>query len=154
MSTKNQRDLFLHCCGWCCLSVILIGAIFSYYLFGIMYLIKDYNLECGHLWEYCLTSLICSLTMIGVYNKIDDGDILGLCVLGISSMMDIGLTIWGGFELQNQCHQYKLYYFGIFSMIIQIMTPLTIVIVGICLCYYTESPTRPLTTIQNTVVRV
>lgn len=156
MSTKNQRELnlFIHFCGWFCLSIMLIVPFISYYICGIVYLVKDYKIECGYLWEYSLTSLICSLTMIGVYNKIDDGDIFGMTFLLISSLMDMGLAIWGGFELQNRCYQYDLYYFGVFSMILQIMTPLAIVIVGVCLCYHAETPTRSVTTIQNSVIRV
>lgn len=118
-------------CGCLCFGSILvlafIAAIISYIVFGIMYLVQDYEIahECSrsNLWAYCLTAIILSLCRSGAKNSTDENGGNNLCILFCIGVIELSLAIWGGIELwQNSCDNLSgsnLWKFGLATFCIQ-----------------------------------
>ena len=85
------------------LMIILIGGLISYYVFGILFLVKYYDKfsECSqsHLWEYVLTSLVLSLINSKLYNSNDNKNNVSFINLILIFLINLGLNIWGGIEI-------------------------------------------------------
>lgn len=117
---------------------IVIGCV-CYYIFGIIYLVEDYDKaeRCSrsNLWAYVLVSLILGLKNSKFTSNKDEYDnhLITLICLGL---IDAGISIWGGIELfDNMCSDLKdsnLYTFGLVTFIVQVIfAGLTIFIIPI-----------------------
>ena len=109
---ENNRpiDNMVFCCPICIsyafiifLMLLLLGGIICYYIFGIMFLVKDYEQfsDCSksYLWEYVLVSLIMSLINTSIYNSKDKNDNLSFINIIFIFLTTLGLCIWGGIEI-------------------------------------------------------
>ena len=151
-SNNSNENSFLECCGLCCLSTFalaLIGSAISYIVFGIIFLVDDYNVakscESSSLWAYVLTAIILSVMRSNAKNSSDDNDkSVTICILFFLGLIETGLAIWGGLELWDKsCDDLKesnLWTFGLVTFCIQIICgalflviiPLSFLICCIC----------------------
>ena len=75
MNSNKESDCLniIYGCSLCWLTLILIAGCFSYIVFGIIYLIEDYDIahDCNNssLWAYVLTSVIISFLRLGNKKK-------------------------------------------------------------------------------------
>lgn len=96
-------------CNLCIFGLALIAGCLAYMVFGIMFLIQDYNVanDCkgSNLWEYALVACILSLSRCNANNANDkDSGGLNLGILICLGLIEAGLGIWGGIELfSNSC---------------------------------------------------
>ena len=105
MASENskQEPCLPYCCG--CLGVMaLIGGIISWFVFGILFLVKDYDVwhECkneSELWVYVLILLILSVTKKN-YKDISDSEKVGAIVCSLA--IEIALAIWGSIEIYDK----------------------------------------------------
>ena len=129
-SVKNNGCHLCCICGYIFAILILLAGALSYYIFGIIFLIQDYNVsnECKDscLWEYVLVSLILSTTYINYKNDEENGidkHIILLIILGIFNLV---ISIWGGIELfYRSCDDLSnsnLWIFGIISFGLQLLS--------------------------------
>lgn len=91
----------------CSMYGLMIGVV-TYYLFGIMYLIRYYNefKDCSksELWTYVLTSLVagflrgCLRNTDKKTNNSDADSILLYIIIGLG-LVELGFVIWGAIEL-------------------------------------------------------
>lgn len=113
----------------------LIGGCICYYVFGIMYLVEDYDeaKDCkkSNLWAYVLVNLILSLKISQLKSK-DDTD-NSYTVLIFNCIIDAGMSIWGGIELfNNTCSDLEdtnLFTFALTIFIIQVIISAAVLIV-------------------------
>ena len=103
MASDKQPDL-LTCCATCCTClclISLIAAVISFYVFGIMFLVQDYEIckECEDslLWTYVLVTLILDLCN-GGSAKGQEKEKLFCFYLG-TLILQLCLGVWGGVEL-------------------------------------------------------
>ena len=117
----------------------IVGACVSYVVFGIMYLVQDYNIahDCNgsSLWEYVLVAMILALGHGGAKNDNDNSIGVVMICLGF---IDLGLAIWGGIELfEKSCddlQESNIWKFGLAVFIFQlILTALCLVVVPLIL---------------------
>ena len=130
-NTKNNNsDVLITCLGGCCIlttSLALLGCAIAYIVFGIMYLVQDYQVahDCNgsSLWAYVLTALILCLLRTNSKNIKDEDDNLNVCVLVCLGFIELGLAIWGGVELWvNSCDNLvntNIWIFGLVTFILQ-----------------------------------
>ena len=129
-SVKNNGCHLCCICGYIFAILILLAGALSYYIFGIIFLIQDYNVsnECKDscLWEYVLVSLILSTTYINYKNDEENGidkHIILLIILGIFNLV---ISIWGGIELfYRSCddlNDSNLWIFGVISFGLQLLS--------------------------------
>ena len=105
MATENveQESCLPYCCG--CFGVTaLIGAIISWFVFGILFLVKDYDVwhECkndSELWVYVLILLILSFSK---KNYKDASDAEKVSAVVCSLCIEIALAIWGTIEIYDK----------------------------------------------------
>ena len=112
-------------------SLGIIGAIISFYVFGIKFLVedKDESDECSsEIWDYVLTTIIVSFVFLTIAYKdkdTDSGKINPLLSV-ISSLTSIGLGIWGFILCQTEdCSAIKdsnLYTFAIVASYSQVIS--------------------------------
>ena len=150
--TSNTSVLEVGCvCGAFILILGLAAGFIAYLIFGIMYLVKDYNVanDCkgSSLWEYVLVALILSFSRLNAKNTKDENGIFNFCVLILLGLIETGLAIWGGFELfNNSCDDLadtNLWKFGFATFAIQtfvatvclIIIPLLVICCEYC-CNY------------------
>lgn len=145
------------CCG--CIGVLgLFAGAIAYIVFGIMYLVQDYDVahDCkdSSLWAYVLVAIILSLGRTNSKKAFDDESELGvkICTLGCVGLIELGLGIWGGIELfSKSCSDLQdsnLWKFGLATFIIQmfcvgmifVVIPIIMVILA-CL----DKPSEPTT---------
>jgi|TARA_B100001093_G_scaffold520013_1_gene612052 hypothetical protein len=137
-SVKNNGCHLCFICLYIFAILILLAAALSYYIFGIIFLIQDYNVsnECkgSSLWEYVLVSLILSTSYLkykndGEENGVDKQVVL-LVLLGI---INLAISIWGGLELfYKSCDdldESNLWIFGVASFGLQLLNVFICVIV-------------------------
>jgi len=140
-----MSDSLLKCGGCLGLIALLAGSI-TYTVFGIMFLINDYEVchDCddSHLWEYVLVILILQICSgkggsSTNSNKDNEENYLVLLIIGI---IQGGFAIWGGIELfdkANKCEDVKnsdIWIWGVVSFSIQCL----IAFIGFCpLLYFT-----------------
>ena len=111
---------------------ILYISVFTFLIFGIIYLIEDYELakQCNqsNLWIYVLVSLI--LSCFNVNFKSNDEKSKGLASiinLILLAIINLSLSIWGGLELFQHSHsctdlyQSHLWIIGLISFILQLI---------------------------------
>lgn len=107
---ENQSEDFksklLICIGGLCgiiFSLGFIAAVIAFYVFGIMFLVDDYDLckECegSSLWAYILTTLILSLCNGGSAKKKERTNIESLLFFILTFILNTSMGIWGGVEL-------------------------------------------------------
>ena len=104
-----------------CLSVIVL---LIYQIFGIVYLVNNYNLGSTcidtHLWIYVLISLISTLSHCGAAENLSKETAIAPCCLGL---LNVGLGIWGNWEVMGaSClamHNNHLWKFGFATFILQ-----------------------------------
>ena len=129
-STDSEGCLIV--CGVCVSGILILGmiaGIIAYLVFGIMYLVQDYDLakDCSEssLWAYVLTAIILAFLRCSAKDNSkekDDfiGTIFKLICLG---MVETGLAIWGGIELwQKSCDDLmnsNLWKFGLATFCLQ-----------------------------------
>ena len=120
----------------------LVVCFISYIIFGIIYLIKDYdvnnNCSSSYLWYYVLISLI--ITPFSKYNInyfYENKSYLFMIVFIAS--IDLILASWGSVELfNNSCNnlnKLNLWKFGIISFVLQILSILILLIIIPCVKY-------------------
>ena len=143
--TNNSNDCSLYV-GGCCIFIsvlIALGCAISYLVFGIMYLVQDYNIahECNgsSLWAYVLTAIILSLLRCNSKNAKDDQDNVNFCVLICLGLVELGLAIWGGVELWvNSCDTLidtNIWKFALATFILQsFVATLLLVIIPMTFC--------------------
>jgi hypothetical protein len=105
MESEKKSDLFTCCAGCCgCLCLLtLIVAVVSFYVFGILFLVQDYETckECEDslLWTYVLITLILALCNGGsAKGKEKDATQLFCFYMG-TLILQLCLGVWGGVEL-------------------------------------------------------
>ena len=117
--TFNYLDLF-------CILVIVNCIIFAigiiaYIIFGIIFLIKDYqivnNCENSYLWEYVLTAVIIRILSFNInkLKKIEDKIFIFICI--IIGLSEACLALWGVYEIENSCNYIKNSNFWKFSLV-------------------------------------
>ncbi len=137
--SESKNDC-IACCCLCSGSIFIIAfiaAIISYIVFGIMYLVQDYEIahECSgsSLWAYCLTAIVLSLSRPGAKNSTDENGGNNLCILFCLGVIELSLAIWGGIELwQNSCDNLSgsnLWKFGLATFCIQLFCAFIFVII-------------------------
>lgn len=123
--------------GICCLCIFalaIIGGTISFYVFGIIFLIEDYDeakdCKTSDLWAYVLTVIISGLIQSSVLSKNkknnDENIKYDFVTLFISFLINSIFIIWGGIELydkayNNNCKELresKLYTFAFAIFII------------------------------------
>lgn len=117
--------------GVCTIGVLLLGLIagaIAYLVFGIMFLVQDYDLakSCNgsNLWAYVLTAIILAFTRSAA-KRDNDNDEQGLviCTLICLGLLEAGLAIWGGVELWvkscDDLQESNLWTFGLVTFCLQ-----------------------------------
>tara|TARA_Y100000991_G_scaffold215698_1_gene207548 strand:+ start:4472 stop:5062 length:591 start_codon:yes stop_codon:yes gene_type:complete len=132
-SNDSNNNTLLECCGICCISTFalaLLGCAISYIVFGIIFLVNDYNVakSCNSsgLWAYVLTAIILSVMRSNAKTSSDDNNKSNtICVLFCLGLIETGLAIWGGLELwNNSCEDLKesnLWTFGLVTFCLQVI---------------------------------
>ena len=135
---EKEASLFI-CCSGCCMCIFtlaFIAAIISFYVFGIMFLVQDYELckQCNgsELWAYVLVTLILNACS-GNSAREKDKSQWELLVLLISTFIINGsMGVWGGIELWvNSCDsliESNIWIFGTWVFGIQMISCF------LCLC--------------------
>lgn len=150
-NNKSNREDSLVCMGACCMfitAVSIIGCVIAYIVFGIMYLVQDYDIahDCdgSSLWAYVLTALILSLLRSGSKNVNDENNGLNICVVLCLGLIELGLAIWGGIELWvkscNSLVDTNIWKFALATFILQsfvaalllIVIPLVFLLLAVC----------------------
>ena len=143
-SVKNNGCHLCCICGYIFAILILLAGALSYYIFGIIFLIQDYNVsnECKDscLWEYVLVSLILSTTYINYKNDEENGIDKNIILLFIIGIFNLTISIWGGLELfYRSCddlNHSNLWIFGVVSFGLQLLSALiSIIIFPMFVCY-------------------
>ena len=159
LSTENPKTTI---CLYTSLFILYIGVLI-FLIFGIIYLIKDYELakECNNsnLWIYVLVSLI--LSCFNLKFKTNDekskgfASIINLVLLAI---INLSLCIWGGLELFQYSHsctdlyQSHLWIIGLISFILQlILCTICFISPFILLCFIYIHENNQETIIQNDI---
>ena len=132
--SSNKDNSICECCGVCFLLLLglgIIGGAIAYIVFGIMYLVQDYDIanscEGSSLWAYVLTAIILSISRSGAKNSNDEDLGIGgkICLLVCLGLIECGLAIWGGMELWvNSCDDLRdsnLWKFGLATFILQVI---------------------------------
>ena len=135
--TENNKCL---CCVAFISCIFILGIIaagVAYVVFGIMFLVQDYNVanDCkgSSLWAYGLVAIILSIQRGNAKNvKNDNGVAVG--VLICMGLIEAGLGIWGGVELfEKSCNDLSdtnLWKFCLATFILQIFLAFLCLIVG------------------------
>lgn len=109
---KSNSEYVCETCLYCNLCIFGLGLVagcVAYIVFGIMFLVQDYNVanDCkgSNLWEYALVACILSFSRSNASNATDkDSGGFNFGVLVCLGLIEAGLGIWGGIELfSNSC---------------------------------------------------
>jgi hypothetical protein len=164
MEAKNENsETYKTCISACCIfltAIAVIGGAISYLVFGIMYLVQDYDLanDCkgSNLWAYVLTAIILSLSRGNAKNMYDDDGNLSICTIIFMGLIELGLSIWGGIELfDKSCddlHDSNIWRFGLATFVLQLfVASLILVIIPVItfLVIYFDKPTNNNQTSNN-----
>jgi len=108
---KEEEAPVTTCClttSITCSAFGLMSGVVTYYVFGIMYLIRYYQ-ECkecskSELWAYVLTALVAGFLRGCVRTpdkkeSNDNTDSSPLCIIICLGLVELGLAIWGAIEL-------------------------------------------------------
>lgn len=131
------------CCFITCGCIFFIGYI-TYITFSILYLVVDKSLDddCddSNLWVYNLVSLILPIIsrLCSAKNSSHKDEKTStcqlICSLICSCLIEMGLAIWGGIELYNNCNHCtdlknsNLWILGLTNFILQIVSSSIIII--------------------------
>jgi len=137
MKLENVKNCSI--CLFGSLFIILISAVISYIVFGILFLVQDYSIwrdcEGSNLWPYVLVSInLCLLRTNYKENKEINSIRLVFLLL-----IELGLGIWGCIELSDKCESCltlknsNLWRFGLATCILQFSIFIVIVIMFIVL---------------------
>jgi len=129
---KKENISICECCGVCLIFILGIGVIagaIAYIVFGIMYLVQDYDIshscDGSALWAYVLTAIILAFSRSGAKNASSDSEDAGttICTIVCLGLLEAGLAIWGGMELWvkscDDLAESNLWRFGLATFIIQ-----------------------------------
>ena len=133
------------CLGGCTI-LALIACQIAYIVFGIMYLVEDYDTwkscDGSNLWPYALVALILSFSRISSGNVASNNEENGaggaICVLICLFIIEASLATWGGFELYDkvgECSDLqnsKLWTFSFVTFILQVVMAGICFIVPVC----------------------
>ena len=135
----------LTCLGYLISVLSLLAGAIAYFVFGIIYLIEDYEIsnECkgSNLWEYVLVSLILSTGNISIKSENQSNETLVILMVVIG-IFNLCLSTWGSIELWKYSYSCddlfnsNLWKVGLASFIIQIITTLICVIFPPILLWY------------------
>lgn len=154
LQVRRDNNNLESCCPICIyyflillLMIILIGGLISYYVFGILFLVKYYDKfsECSqsHLWEYVLTSLVLSLINSKLYNSNDNKNNVSFINLILIFLINLGLNIWGGieifFKLCNDLDNTSLTKFALAVFSLQTICTFISLTIPCCICYFEKS---------------
>lgn len=109
MSDKNSIEYVKTFCigfGWligCALIMGIFGAAVCYYVFGIIFLVEDYDKakECktSDMWAYVLVLMIIGFLQLKLAKTKDDDNDAKAISIAASFILNTVLIIWGGVEL-------------------------------------------------------
>jgi len=107
---KNPSNFLTFCCGSFGIIMLIgiIAGIVSYIVFGIMFLVEDYEIanDCNgsNLWAYVLTAIILSFNRSNAKITSDSVEEKNspLCVLLLLGIIETALAIWGGIEIWDK----------------------------------------------------
>jgi hypothetical protein len=152
LKPEKKSNGCLECCGVCCsmlFGLALIAGCVAYFVFGIMYLVQDYNVanDCGgsSFCAYVLTAIILAWGRSGAKNASTDSQDVGgrICMLVCLGLLETGLAIWGGIELWDKScddlQESNIWKFGLATFCLQsfcgfIFLVLMPLIIGIMMC--------------------
>jgi len=126
---KNE-DILVQC-GVCCGVLTILAGIISFMTFGIIFLVQDWDTyrDCSGsaLGPYVIVALVLTWGNGNAAKRKDDDDTVQICVSVLFLiLLNIGLAIWGGFELwEKSCPDLKdtnLWSFSLAVFIIQVFT--------------------------------
>jgi len=105
-NNENFKSNLGICFGGLCGVIFILGliaAVISFYVFGIKFLVDDYELckECegSSLWAYVLTTLILTLCNGGSAKKQERTLIEKIVFFFVTFILNTSMGIWGGVEL-------------------------------------------------------
>ena len=146
---SNLKTIALGSC-LCIFMLGLIAGIISYFVFGIMFLVQDYdaaqNCHGSNLWAFVLVTLIMGLLNgnTAKNGKDNDSNQFNVGTLVCTLLLNIAMCTWGGIEIySNSCDDLKttqLYTFAqfVFVLYCSVSVLLTGIIVwimtAICCC--------------------
>ena len=145
LKKKNAEDCLAIFCGvlGSILLLGLVGCIFAYIVFGIIFLVDDYktakDCENSTLWAYVLVSVIVTfLRLNGKKNEKVPIEAV-LCNLICLGAVEVGFASWGGIEIwKNSCDDLKdtsLWEFALVTFSMQVVFGvLFLIIVPIYIC--------------------
>lgn len=142
----NQKSDRSECC------ILLSGGLFGlslavacicYVVFGILYLVQDYNVwnDCesdSNLWPYVLVGIILSLNKVNAKDMDDSDAIITLCC---GFLIELGLASWGGVELYDKIgnctdlRESNLWKFGLATFILQLVFCAILLIIPLIMCF-------------------
>jgi hypothetical protein len=141
----------LICLGYLIVVLSLLAGAITYFVFGIIYLIEDYEIsnECkgSNLWEYVLVSLILSTGNMSIKSENQSNELISIIIVVIG-IINLCLIIWGSIELWDYSYSCdklfnsNLWKVGLAGFILQVVTSIICVIFApILLCFieYSES---------------
>lgn len=146
---KENEDYFDNCISCCCGTSLLcaglagLGAAVAYYVFGIMFLVEDYDTakECSgsNLWVAVLVTLILGLINANNLKKDEEGHMSPIGLM-CAALVDLGLAIWLGLELfEFSCDslsETRLWTFGLVQFILCLFVSAIIVLYYLSLIGY------------------
>ena len=146
--TSNLATCALGSC--CCLFILgFIAAAISYYVFGIMFLVQDYDIahQCSNsnLWVYVLVTLIISICNGGsLKNSKDENNQFNPCTLVCILLFDMAISIWGGIEIYSlacddlratQLYTFAQVVFYVYTVVSAILLAIVVwLFVAMCCC--------------------
>lgn len=165
---KEEEAPLTTCCLTTCITstaCCLMGGVVTYYVFGIMYLIRYYQKckDCSksELWAYVLTSLVLGFLRGGLRNtdkkeSNDNADSSPLCIIICLGLIDLGLALWGGIELWDKsCDNLvntNLWKFAFATFCIQTTTSVITLLIVPCGLVCFVKKVRELHTDQQSIV--
>ena len=117
-----------------CLSVLIL---LIYQIFGIVYLVDNYNTgsTCidSYLWVYVLISLVMTLGHSGAAGNLTKENVITPCCLGL---LNVGLGVWGNWEVMRPpclaMHNNHLWKFGFATFILQYISGAIYLLISSC----------------------
>ena len=147
--SNNSSDLCNYCigCSLCLITLALISGYLAYIVFGIIFLIQDYDIsnDCknsnneSRLWEYVLVSVILSSSHIKIQINNDNDNII-YSVITLIGIMNLILSIWGSIELWSlscdDLNDSNLWKIGFVSFILQVIVSIICLVLTPIILYY------------------
>tara|TARA_B100000161_G_C33548995_1_gene414466 strand:+ start:99 stop:608 length:510 start_codon:yes stop_codon:yes gene_type:complete len=141
----KNKSACMYCGGltFFVLTIGLIGAVVSYYYFGIKFLVdyQNYDFDCkSNIWSYVFISLILSIVLGSTTaNNLKNENVSFKVFVGvITSCIWLGIGIWGIIETKNeQCQEVRdtnLWAFAFVISIIQTILGSILSLLWCCVC--------------------